>query len=143
MFNKVFLDANIFLDANDDEREIFLQSSSVLSFLVENKFPVYTSYDLITTIYYILSKKSNDHALESIDKINTFCKIINFANSDVEQTCQLMRKDKDYKDLEDTLQYVLAKKDACDLIVSNDKNFYSKDIPLLTSEQFVNQYIKK
>ena len=36
-----------------------------------------------------------------------------------------MEKDQNFKDLEDTLQYVLAKKEGCELILSNDKNFYS------------------
>jgi len=53
-----------------------------------------------------------------------------------------MINDNNYKDLEDTIQYIMAKKENCDLIISNDKNFISKDIKLLTSEEFYNQYVE-
>ena len=48
-----------------------------------------------------------------------------------------MTEDSDYKDLEDTLQYILAKKYNCDLIVSNNESFVSKDIKTLTSKEFI------
>ena len=58
------------------------------------------------------------------------------------QTCELMKQNKNYKDLEDTLQCVLAKKLSCELIISNDKNFYSDEIRLMSSEIFCKEYIK-
>ena len=61
------------------------------------------------------------------------------ANKEIEDVCKLMLKDKEYQDLEDTLQYILAKKQNCDLIISNDKNFISKDIPVITSKEFYEQ----
>ena len=41
---------------------------------------------------------------------------------------------------EDTIQYIMAKKEGCDLIISNDKNFVSKDIKLLISEKFCKEH---
>lgn len=52
-----------------------------------------------------------------------------------------MLEDSDYNDLEVTIQYVMAKKYNCELIISNDKNFVSKDIKILTSEEFCKNYI--
>lgn len=49
-----------------------------------------------------------------------------------------MREDKNFKDLEDTMQYILAKKVDADLIISNDKNFVSKDIKLMNAKEFSN-----
>lgn len=65
--------------------------------------------------------------------------MIEFSNKEVEKTCSLMLEDTDYQDLEDTIQYIMAKKYKCDLILSNDKNFISKDIKLLTSQKFCEQ----
>jgi len=73
--------------------------------------------------------------------INQTLIIIEFSNKEVEETCNLMLEDSDYKDLEDTIQYIMAKKYECDLIISNDKNFMSKDIKLMSSEEFYNGYI--
>lgn len=53
-----------------------------------------------------------------------------------------MLEDSVYIDLEDTIQYVMAKKHNCEIIISNDKNFVSKEIKILTSEEFCKEYIK-
>ena len=50
-----------------------------------------------------------------------------------------MEKDKNFKDLEDTLQYVLAKENECDLILSNDNSFYSPDIKIISTKEFLDK----
>ena len=52
-----------------------------------------------------------------------------------------MLEDSDYNDLEDTIQYILALKENCDLILTNDKNFISKEIPMMSSEEFLEKYL--
>jgi predicted nucleic acid-binding protein len=75
-----------------------------------------------------------------MDRINNFCHVIEFSNTDINQTCNLMLHDSDYKDLEDTVQYLLAtKKSKCDLIVSNDEIFVSKSLKLISSSDFCNE----
>ena len=138
---KVFVDANILLDIFNNQRSFHKMSVEVYDFLIHNA-QIFTSCDLITTIYYINSKNDKKQALLNIQSINKTLKIIEFSNKEVESTCKLMLEDSDYKDLEDTLQYIMAKKQNCDLIISNDKNFVSKDIRLLTSEQFYKEYIQ-
>ena len=44
-----------------------------------------------------------------------------------------MEKNEKFKDLEDTIQFVMARKERCDYIVTNDKGFYSHEVPLLSS----------
>lgn len=136
MYKRVFIDANVFIDTNDTRRTSSEESLKIIYFLIENRVSIYTSCDLITTIYYILAKADKENALESIEQIITFTKIIDFSNKEVEETCKLMREDTNYKDLEDTLQYVLAKKTNCELILSNDKGFYSSDIEVMSSKEF-------
>ena len=53
-----------------------------------------------------------------------------------------MKKDKNFKDLEDTLQYVLAKKENCDLILSNHRNFYSPDVQVMGTRELC-EYINE
>ena len=43
-----------------------------------------------------------------------------------------MQKNNKFKDLEDTLQYILAKQIKADCIVTNDKGFYSPDIEIIS-----------
>jgi len=93
-------------------------------------------------LYYIGYKSDKENILHNIRQINKTLKVIEFSNDEVEQACSLMLEDGDYKDLEDTIQYILAKKLECDLIISNDADFVSKDIKLSTSEEFCKKYIK-
>ena len=53
-----------------------------------------------------------------------------------------MRENPLYTDFENTLQYVLAKKQNCELIISNNKNFYSDDLALMSSEDFYKREIE-
>ena len=137
---KVFLDANIILDKFDSQRPSHRYSSELYDYIVING-EVYTSCDLITTLYYVNAKIDKKNALLNIQKINKTLKVIEFSNKEVEETCQLMLEDNDYKDLEDTIQYIMAKKYECDMIISNDKNFVSKDINLMSSEKFCEKYL--
>ena len=135
-----FIDANIFIDANDKSRLSYESCYSLIPSLISRSIKLYTSCDLITTIHYILSKQGRQIALDSVENINKICKIIEFSNIEVSQTCQLMRENKKFKDLEDTLQYVLAKNKKCDLIISNDKNFYVEDMELLNSDEAAKRF---
>ena len=142
MYKKVFIDANIFIDSNDDSRTSYRESFEIIPFLLRNNIAIYTSCDLITTIYYVLSKKNRQKALDNIEDLNKICKVIEFSNREISQTCALMRENKKFKDLEDTLQYVLAQKSECEIILSNDKNFYAEDIELMNTTSFYEKYVK-
>jgi len=137
----IFIDANIFIDILNLERETHKESSAFYKYVIQNRYKLFTSCDLITTLYYIDSKKNKEQALLNIQNINKTLKVIEFSSKEVEETCTLMLEDKEYKDLEDTIQYVMAKKQKCDMIISNDKNFVSKDIKLMTSKKFYAEYI--
>ncbi|MEY3090518.1 MAG: hypothetical protein RL113_834 [Pseudomonadota bacterium] len=133
---RIFVDANILLDIYDSTRKTHQYSLETYQFAVKNKFQLFTSCDLISTIYYFNAKVNKTQAMLNIQDINKTLKIIEFSNLEVEQTCQLMLQDEAYQDLEDTIQYIMSKKEQCDLIITNDQNFVSKDIKLMTSEAF-------
>jgi len=140
MYKNIFLDANILLDYADKNRIFNKVSTKCIEYCLKENFSLFTSCDLITTIYYVVSKQNKIKALEEVQRINNFCHVIEFSNTDINQTCDLMLEDSDYKDLEDTVQYLLAKKSQCDLIVSNDENFVSKSIKLISSSDFCNEH---
>jgi len=138
MYKRVFLDANAIVDIYDESRPYHTQSDRAITFLVQDRsVELFTSCDIITTIYYILSKKSRDYALDAIMQINELCTIVEFGNDEVLKSCMLMKKNNLYRDLEDTIQYIMAQKKSCDLILSNDRGFISKEIKLMCSEEFI------
>lgn len=139
-YKKVFLDANIILDMYDGNRPFHQESSEAISILLQQEdVDIFTSCDIITTLYYVLSKKGKTEALDSILDVNELCSIIEFGNTEIEESCKLMKQNKNYTDLEDTIQYVMAKKAGCDLILSNDKGFVSEDLVLMCSGNFIEE----
>ncbi len=136
-FRKVFVDANVILDLFIPDRPFSEYSILAIDRLIEKKTELFTSCDLITTVYYVLTKADKDKALKSIEVANEIFKLIPFSNDEIIEAINLMKNNVNFKDLEDTVQYVLAKREDCDLILTNDQQFYSPDIPLLTTKSLV------
>ncbi len=124
---KIFVDANVLIDLIDEKREFHSQAISFFQNNLENVF--YTSCDILTTVYYITSKIKNP--LLDLENLLKFVKIISFSNEEAQKAIELMKNNSNFKDFEDTLQYILAKKINADLIVTNDKKFHSPDIEIL------------
>ncbi len=137
-YKRVFLDANIILDMYDEKRPFHVESSEAISMLLQQKdVDIFTSCDIITTLYYVLSKKGKMDALDSILDINELCTVIEFGNREIEESCRFMKSNKNFTDLEDTIQYIMAKKASCDLILSNEKGFVSDGVTLMSSGEFL------
>ncbi len=135
---RLFIDANIFIDAIDQSRRFSIESIALMDKLFDRieEYRLCTSCDLITTIYYVIKKNlDNQSALEQIKRINGIVSIIEFGNHEVDEAITLMEKNKKYIDLEDTIQYVMARKERCDYIITNDQAFASGDIPVLSTKE--------
>jgi len=137
---KVFVDGNVIIDIFEEKRVNHKYSIKAIRILLSKKVELLTSSDLITTIYYVLSKIDKRKALSDIEKVVDIFSVIPFGKEDVKKAIRLMKQDKKFKDLEDTLQYVLAKKEKCQLILSNDDSFYSPDIEVLNTQEFCKRW---
>ncbi len=137
MYKKIFLDANILLDTFSTNRPNHVYSFKSYEYILKDiGIQLFTSCDIITTLYHVGRKFDKDLILDKIAEVNKTLKVIDISNKEVAQTCSLMKEDKNYKDLEDTMQYILAKKEGCDVIISNDKEFYASDIKVVSSQEF-------
>jgi hypothetical protein len=141
MFKKVFVDGNVILDIFDNSRCFSSYSIKTIDYLLSNNVRLLTSGDLITTIYYVLAKNNKNTAFESVKLAVNYFDLISFSNLEILKTIKLMETDKNYQDFEDALQYTLAKINRCDIILSNDDGFVSKDIKTLKTESFCKTYI--
>ena len=133
---RIFVDGNIIIDIFDKNRPNFQKSTEIINNCIDRYIESYTSSDLITTIYYVLSKKDRKKALKIIKFVSQLFILIPFSNEELNQAINLMTKYKKFKDLEDTLQYVIAKEMECNLILTNDRDFYSPDIEIKSSINF-------
>jgi len=133
---RIFFDANLLIDITDYTRPLHEVSSALFDHLAQNKqkFLLYTSCDLVTTVYYIVRKAiGKKKALEQIKTLNRLIHVIEFGNDEIEEAIYLMEKSPAFGDLEDTIQYVMARRERCDYIITNDARFHSHDVPLLGS----------
>lgn len=134
---KIFFDANIFNDIFDENRKSHKASKHALIYALQNDIEVCTSCDIVTNIYYITAKyTSKDKALEALDSLKETVEIIPFAKDELSSTIKLMQNDNDYVDMEDTIQYILALQNNCDLIITNDKKFVAKELVCISAEKF-------
>ena len=139
---RIFLDANILIDVTDSTRKTSKASADFIDIMFDNmdKYKLYTSCDLITTIYYVSRKTlGRQGALHQIKTMNKFISIIEFGNQEVTEAIELMERNEKYTDLEDTIQYVMARKEKCDYIITNDKAFASGDVPVLSAVEALNK----
>ena len=143
---KIFLDANILIDISDTKRPFYKESAELFTYFIQNRqeFKLYTSCDLITTIYYLLKKPLGKKlALEKLKVMNKIMTIIEFGNQEIDEAIYLMEQNKKFIDLEDTIQFVMARKERCDYIITNDKGFYSHEVTLLGSKEMLKKVIER
>ena len=134
---RLFIDANVLIDVIDASRPHSRSSAALFAWLIEhqNRYELFTSCDLLTTVYYLTRKHLNpQEALHKIKILNRTLTLVEFGNVEVDEAISLMERYPQYTDLEDTIQYVIARKKRCDYILTNDQGFASEDIPLLSSD---------
>lgn len=131
---RIFVDANVINDIYDANRPLHQASFACLEACLQQNLTLITSCDLVTTIYYINSKtQGRTKALAALEQIQTIFEIAPFSNRELSAAILLMQQDSDYSDLEDTIQYILAKTTGCELILSNDAKFVAKELKVMNS----------
>lgn len=133
---KIFIDTNIFLDLIL-KREEFEKALLLFNAVEKKLFDALILDITILNIDYIAKKQIKD-VRDFLTLVNDNFQVVGSSNEQIAKA--LMVKN---DDLEDNLQYTLAKENNCEVIVSNDKSFYSKGIELLSSKEFVEKYLKE
>ena len=132
MINRVYIDTNVFIDLLDNTRPFHKGSFDFIRDLIAEGKSIYINSDTLTNAFYILNKKTNLQKLISIMKkmLKLFI-VVPIENKDALEAFELCQDEHcAFKDYEDALQYICAKKVKSDLIVTNDKGFIGLDIKL-------------
>ena len=135
MQNNIYVDTNIVVDICDNNRVQHENSFALIaSYLKKKGFELFINSDTLSNLFYILSNRSMLDTLEVLEKmqfVNEIFTLVSIEPEDVSMALDLCANtSSSYKDYEDTMQYVCAKKVDADLIVTNDKKFVSVDIEL-------------
>jgi predicted nucleic acid-binding protein len=132
---KLFIDTNIFLDLIL-KREYYKEATQIFNAVSKN---IYSGVILDITILNIdyIAKKQVKDIRNFLKVINDNFTIIGASNETIKKALNMSNKD-----LEDNLQYINAKEYECKVIITNDKSFYSKDIEVLSSVEFIVKFGK-
>jgi predicted nucleic acid-binding protein len=135
--NKIYLDTNVVADIIDATRKNHAISLKILEYLVIKKYEICISEDMITTLYYILKdKKQTLECFENLIFLDW--KILSFGLDTIKKASNLSLEKN--IDLEDALQCLCAKENACHTLLTNDKKFYDCGIEILSSIEFLDKY---
>jgi predicted nucleic acid-binding protein len=125
--SRVFVDANIILDLIDSSRGNKHQSTNCIKQFIVDGYELYTSCDILTTVYYVASKKmKNKEIVNGLESLLEIIKIIPIDIEIIKNALNICTQNDE--DFEDVLQYTCAKKFHCDTIITNDNHFYCTDI---------------
>ena len=132
--SSIFLDTNIVADMIDSARDNHELSLVLLKMLTLEGYDVFISEDMLSTLYYISNdKRATLEFFENIIYIDW--KVVSYGSDVLKKATHLaLRKE---IDLEDTLQCLCAKENACDLLITNDKAFVNCGIKIVNYERFL------
>jgi predicted nucleic acid-binding protein len=131
-YSHLFADSDILLDLLLDRNPLYTQ---ILLYETEKRgLKLSTSALVIANIYYILSKVTG--AANAKAQIGKLLNILNILP--VESEVITLALQSNFKDFEDGVQYFVAKKYLCQVIITrNIKDYKYSEIPVLTALDFL------
>lgn len=136
---RIFLDANILVSVLNKEYPVFSYSSRVLSLTDHSGYHIYTSPLCMAIAFYFAEKKCGN--AQARHKISMLAQKLRFTTVS-EKTVAEANNNKRIHDFEDGLQYYSALSSGCKFIITEDLNdFYFSEIAVLTSREFLEQYV--
>jgi predicted nucleic acid-binding protein len=132
---RVFVDTNIFLDLIL-RREHFDKALLIFNAIEKRLFSGVILDITILNIDYVANKQIKD-VKEFLKLLTQYFEIVGASNKIIEDALKL-----ENSDLEDNVQYLSAKNAKCEMIITNDQNFYKGNIPVVSSSAFVDRYLQ-
>ena len=133
---KLFLDANVLIDFMSERLPHYLEAATIFTLAVEHKCTIAVSSLSMVTSNYICCERCNMPLADWKKKANimkSFVEVCSVDSEDIFFSC-----DSDWRDYEDNVQYEVAKRYVCDVIVTrNPQDFGQSDIPVLTQNEVI------
>ena len=133
---KLFLDANVLIDFMSAPLPHYLEAATIFTLAVEHKCTIAVSSLSMVTSNYICCERCNMPLADWKKKANimkSFVEVCSVDSEDIFFSC-----DSDWRDYEDNVQYEVAKRYVCDVIVTrNPQDFAQSDIPVLTPDEVI------
>ena len=128
---KLFLDTNVLIDFMSERLPHYIEAAAILSFAVDHRCDVAVSSLSMVTSNFICCERGKMPLADWKRKANlikNFVEVCSIEPHDIFFAC-----DSDWDDFEDNVQYIIAKRSGCNVIVSrNVRDFVTSDIPVMT-----------
>lgn len=132
--NSIYLDTNIVADMIDGRRNKHEVSLKLLKTLMLDGYEICISEDMLSTLYYISNdKKATLDFFENIIYVDW--RVVAFGIGVIKEATHLSLTKG--VDLEDTLQCLCAKKNSCDMLITNDTKFVDCGVKIVNYEDFL------
>jgi len=132
---KILIDTNILLDLVL-KREHYKEAVIILNSIEEGLFEgVVLDISLLNIDY--IAKKQVKEIRDFLKLLNNLLMVVGATNKMIKLALELNKAD-----LEDNLQYICAREVGVKSIITNDKNFYSPDIEVINSVDFIKKHIE-
>ena len=134
---KLFIDTDIILDVLAKREPFFIPAARLFALIDEKRIKAFTTPVVFSNLFYILSKfKSRNFAHSSLRKLRLLLNIIQIDERIID-----LALNSEFKDFEDAIQYYSAKFNNLEFIITrNVKDFVSKDLMVLTAEDFIERF---
>lgn len=129
----IFIDSDIILDVLLEREGFYNDSARILDLGEKKEIKLFTSTIAISNIAYILRKelKNNKKVLDCIKSIIEIIKPLS-----VTENIIIKALETEFSDFEDSIQYITAKENRIDTLITRNKKDYKKaDIRILTAKE--------
>lgn len=134
---KVFLDSDVLFDLLLGREEFLEDVKWILELSMNKAYTLYTSSLVIANIHYLISKVMNtQHAIEKVEKLLSFLKVLNVGEKEIKSSISSK-----FKDFEDGIQNFSAINSNMEIIVTrNIKDYKYSKLSILTPKEFLVKY---
>jgi len=135
----VYLDTNVLMNYCSQQSEEIKIAKYLTDVRYENNLYI-SALSVAQTVSLIQSrkKKSKEEKRLEIDRLQEFVKkltIISLSEKEIEDSFEMYNSHSDFVDIEDVIQYSIAKKVKCDAIITHNKSdfaaFVGNDIKII------------
>jgi predicted nucleic acid-binding protein len=132
---KVFIDTNLVLDVLAERKPFYETSARIWELVEKRDLTGYLSATTITDVFYILRKQlGSERAYDTVNKIMMVFDITSVSQADIKKALNL-----GFKDFEDALQVVCAKKTGAKYLITRNKEDFqeAQGIEVVDPEAFL------
>jgi predicted nucleic acid-binding protein len=132
---KALIDTNVVLDVLLNRSLFYANSRAIFDLAEQKRITGYVSASSITDIFFIVKKafRDNEMVYEVIEKLAAIFVIVPVFESTITDALALR-----WKDFEDAVQFVVAKENSIEYIITrNEADYKTSDIPCMSPTNFI------